>query len=54
MNMKTNKLKLNDLKVDSFVTALNEKNAKTVQGGGYTQPKCFSFTCFAFSICICD
>ena len=31
--MKTNKLKLNDLKVNSFVTALNDKKAQTVQGG---------------------
>ena len=37
--MKTNKLKLNDLKVNSFVTALDEKNVKTVQGGvSYTCP----------------
>ena len=31
--MKTKKLNLSDLKVTSFVTALDENNAKTVQGG---------------------
>ena len=31
--MKTNKLKLNDLKVNSFITALNDEKSLTVQGG---------------------
>ena len=42
--MKTNKLKLKDLKVNSFVTALNDKNAQTVQGGA-TQNHCLSLGC---------
>ena len=43
--MKAKKLKLNDLKVNSFVTALAEKNTKTVQGGWNTQQPCFTYGC---------
>ena len=43
--MKTKKLNLSDLKVNSFVTALENKNAKTVQGGWNTQQPCFSYGC---------
>ena len=32
--MKTKKLNLNELKVESFVTSLNEKELKTVKGQG--------------------
>ena len=32
--MKTNKIKLESLKVESFVTNLKENEQKTVQGGG--------------------
>ena len=42
--MKTKKLRLNDLKVNSFVTALNDKKAQTVQGGATRRP-CFSVGC---------
>jgi len=37
------KLKLNNLKVQSFVTELSNTDAKTVQGGGNTDnPQCLS------------
>ena len=49
--MKNNKLKLNDLKINSFVTALNDKKAQTVQGG-LTLNHCnwvsYGFTCAGY------
>ena len=40
--MKTNKIKLEGLKVESFVTNLKETELKTVQGGGFTDGICAS------------
>jgi len=34
--MKTKKLNLNKIKVESFVTSMNEKERQTVDGGGTT------------------
>ncbi len=36
--MKTKKLKLNDLKVTSFVTEMNEKETLTINGGAAMLP----------------
>lgn len=39
--MEKKKLKLSYLKVQSFVTRLNEADARTIQGGGFTDgPQC--------------
>ena len=50
--MKTKKLNLSDLKVKSFVTALDENNTKTVQGG-ITRFPCYTFGC-TINICGTD
>ena len=57
--MKANKLKLKDLKVNSFVTSLNKENAQTVQGGKSFPTQCSiivgSFPCPGHdSIVPCD
>ena len=41
MKNKKIKLNLNDLKVESFVTSLNNKNADTVKGGILVSPITF-------------
>ena len=40
--MKTTKIKLEGLKIESFVTNLKETDLKTVQGGGFTDGICAS------------
>ena len=43
--MKTTKLNLNDLKVNSFVTSLSKEKTQTVQGGGTNAgPNCHVFS----------
>ena len=49
--MKTKKLKLNDLKVNSFVTALNNKKALTIQGGNYSDASCPGAICYSGEAC---
>ncbi len=43
--MKKNKLSLGSLKVESFVTHMNEANANTVKGGTGNTNNCSIFIC---------
>ena len=47
--MKKKKLNLGDLKVQSFVTSMDEKSKETVQGGARSE-----IVCSASGVCICQ
>lgn len=40
--MKTQKLNLNNLKVESFVTSLEDRNSQTIKGGSGSTLLCYS------------
>ena len=48
--MKTKKLNLNDLKVESFITNIDEQDAYTVKGG--SSPLCAATAGLAISVSI--
>ena len=48
--MKTKKLNLNDLKVESFITNIDEQGAYTVKGG--SSPLCAATSGLAISVSI--